>query len=234
VAQTVLFSVREVEKLRREAGPHLPRLKPDFRSTGWAALRADPGRILAAFPCLRLKRGFVLRAYLYREAIGGNAVIWAVPRGTRLPPPETCPLVAREGLPSQAPKPPGALDDFMEAIEGEGSPWSYLCASVLARELEEFGAWWHGLDWSTHLLVGRVPDLQAAPQPEQWQWVAEPPAHWPPSVVLAEDSVTVRLHTYSEAYRKAFYEHRDTYPRGSYCFRREKIVLIEGPPGFCF
>lgn len=234
MAQTVLFSVREVEKLRQEAGERLPRLKPDFQTTGWALARADPGRVLEAFPALRLRRGYVLRAYLYREAIGGKAVIWAVPRGTRLPRPERCPQVPREDPPFQAPQPPGALGDFMEAIEGDGSPWSYLCASVLVRELGEFGAWWQGLDWSTHLLIGREPDLRAAPEPEHWRWVGERPAHWVPSVVMAEDSVTVRLHSYSEAYRKAFYEHRDTYRRGSYCLRREKITLIEGPPGFCF
>ena len=34
----------------------------------------------------------------------------------------------------------------MQAIEGDGSPWSYLSASILSREAEEFGAMWHGVD----------------------------------------------------------------------------------------
>jgi hypothetical protein len=36
------------------------------------------------------------------------------------------------------------LDDFMDAIEGDGSAWSYLSASLFAREAAELGALWHG------------------------------------------------------------------------------------------
>ena len=121
----------------------------------------------------------------------------------------------------------------MAAIRGDGSPWSYLCASILARELLEFGAWWHGLDWSTHVLVGREPVLAAAPEPDQWQWVGERPETWAPSVEAEGDQIIVRLHTYSEACRRAFYQHRDAYRAASYCARRERLILAEGPPGYC-
>ena len=33
------------------------------------------------------------------------------------------------------------------AREGNDSPWSYLAASILGREIEEFGAVWHGCKW---------------------------------------------------------------------------------------
>jgi hypothetical protein len=165
--------------------------------------------------------------------VGGNGVAWAVPRGRRLPPVERCTWVEGSGVVRSVPRPPGALEDYMEAVEGDGSPWSYVCASLLARQLGEFGAWWHGLDWSTHLLVGKQPDLRNAPEPEKWRGVADPPTHWLPSVVRAEDAITVRLHTYSEVDHKAFYEHRDTYEPGSYRCLREKIILIEGPHGYC-
>lgn len=46
-----------------------------------------------------------------------------------------------------------------DAIDGDGSLRSYIQASILRRELEELGAWWHGLEWSTHTL----PDNGAAP-----------------------------------------------------------------------
>jgi len=48
------------------------------------------------------------------------------------------------GALSAPPRPHGALDDFMDAIEGDGSAWSYLSASLFAREAAELGALWHG------------------------------------------------------------------------------------------
>jgi len=31
----------------------------------------------------------------------------------------------------------------MDGIDGDGSGWSYLCASLFAREIAELGAMWH-------------------------------------------------------------------------------------------
>ena len=36
---------------------------------------------------------------------------------------------------------------------GTSAAWAYMCASILARELAEFGAMWHGCDWDTHTIV---------------------------------------------------------------------------------
>jgi len=45
----------------------------------------------------------------------------------------------------------------MAAIEGDGSPESYIQASLLARELREFGVRWHGCDWSTQEILDKNP-----------------------------------------------------------------------------
>ena len=54
------------------------------------------------------------------------------------------------------PKPPGAVP-LMQAIEGDGSPWSYLSASILRREAAEFGARWHGCVWSGQTILSKPP-----------------------------------------------------------------------------
>ena len=38
----------------------------------------------------------------------------------------------------------------MDVIEDDGAPWSYLAASLVARELLEYGAMWHGIGWGTY------------------------------------------------------------------------------------
>ena len=45
----------------------------------------------------------------------------------------------------------------MQAIEGDGSPWSYLSASILSREAVEFGAVWHGCVWSDQTILSKPP-----------------------------------------------------------------------------
>ena len=53
---------------------------------------------------------------------------------------------------------PGLFKDavpLMQAIEGDGSPWSYLSASILSREAAEFGAMWHGCDWSDQTILSK-------------------------------------------------------------------------------
>ena len=52
--------------------------------------------------------------------------------------------------------PPGAVP-LMQAIEGDGSPWSYLSASILSREAAEFGAIWHGCVWSDQTILSKPP-----------------------------------------------------------------------------
>jgi hypothetical protein len=43
----------------------------------------------------------------------------------------------------------------MDAIPGDGTPESYMEASLLMRELGEFGALWHGRSWGTHEIIGK-------------------------------------------------------------------------------
>ena len=45
--------------------------------------------------------------------------------------PDECPKL--EGVFLEPPKPPGAVE-LMSVIAGDGSPWAYLSASILARE----------------------------------------------------------------------------------------------------
>ena len=94
------------------------------------------------FKALRLKAGFALHAYEFRSGGNGNGIIWAVPADAPLLAPEDCPQL--EDVFLGPPKPPGAIP-LMQVIEGDGSPWSYLSASILGREAAEFGARWHGL-----------------------------------------------------------------------------------------
>ena len=152
---TTTFPLTKLQRLRKRAAT-LARPSRDGPE-GWSKSNVDPMKVLAVFKeSLWIKDGLILRAYQFRDGMGnGNGVVWAMPVDADCPEPSECRRQRDRFL--QPPKPPAALADMMKAIDGDGSPWSYLCASLLARELAEFGAMWHGCGWSEHAILGTNP-----------------------------------------------------------------------------
>jgi len=131
---------------------------------GWVESNVDPAELVRCFaPWLRLKSGCSLLGYVYRSGGDGNGIVYAVPSGLQVP-------QISEGNRElyRPPQPPvGALPHVMDAIEPDGSLWSYLCCSMLARELAEFGACWHGEAWGWHRVIGGAPWLEPELDPEE-------------------------------------------------------------------
>lgn len=119
--QTTYFDQGAVNRMRR-AAVRAAELPPDLPEC-WCRSPVDPGKILAAFPSLRLKEGFVLRGYVFRSGGNGNEVVWAMPAASSFPGPNACPRMECTFL--EAPRPPEAIDP-MEAVDGDGTPLSYL------------------------------------------------------------------------------------------------------------
>ena len=213
-----VFPIRKVQQLRRAAvrACSVSREGPE----GWSKSEVDPMNLLAVFSALRIKRGFILRAYLFREGGNGNGVVWALPEDVGFPEPEACleaiqnqtELPPPDGFPAYLPGPPvppQAQANIMDAIEGDATPWSYLSASIFAREAGEFGAMWHGCEWSTHAILGADPwTPQRAKRRERthdeptgsmadWKWLLAKPSEWRPSVEQSDDTTTVRFFTYT-------------------------------------
>ena len=145
--KSVSFSIRRVNRLRRaaEKARQLAAAPDPLAETspfsGRWSVSDGANDLIRVFDALRLKAGFALRAFVYREGANGNGIIWAVPADAPPVAADDCPRLEDTWL--QPPQPPGGVP-LMQAIEGDGSPWSYLSASILRREAAEFGAIWHG------------------------------------------------------------------------------------------
>jgi hypothetical protein len=111
---------------------------PDDGPEDWHKSPVDPCSLLGAFPALRLRPGYTLRAYSFGESGNGDAFVYATPMDPPFPEPEECPRDGSRFL--DPPIPPGALGDLMDAIEGDGSVLALLSASLFGREVREFGA----------------------------------------------------------------------------------------------
>jgi hypothetical protein len=230
------FEIERVRRLRRAAAEAAA--APEDGPEGWTKSRVDPMRLLAAFPALLIRAGYVLRAYQFREGGNGNGVVWALPADADFPAPEECPHLDEVFL--APPKPPAALDNLMDAITGDGSPWSYLSASLFLREALEFGAMWHGVSWGTHEILGDAPwreresaEISRTPA-ERWRWKGKHPDVWPPSVRISPRRVTVTFHTWSQLDQEAINQTCDRYRPPSYAPECANTVLASGEGGFVF
>ena len=245
MATKTLFAIKNVFKLRQRAQE-----------------ANDPMALLAVFTSLHIKKGFTLRAFEHHGCCEGLGNVWAVPVSSPLPAPEEyemvhwskvpCPFLICEGCGDineeaetlKLPRPPDALGNVMEAIDGDGTPWSYLSASICAREIAEFGARWPGEIWSTHRILGGDPwtfphvwqeEDKEGPSSEQgWQWLGRRPSEWKPSVVCNDEVTLVKFFTYSMLVQEAIYRFTDIYKHSSYEFQWDAEVIAKGQAGIIF
>jgi hypothetical protein len=110
------------------------------------------------------------------------------------------------------PQPEGALDNVMEAVEGDRSPLSFVIASILHRELQEMGALGKSCDWSHHRLINALPTQL------KWQWkVATPPNDLLPKVVTYPDNrAATEFFTCRVTAPVGIYQHIDQYGADRY------------------
>lgn len=231
------FDGAAIRALRSAVTTHWLSMMPAVRENGWCKSKLDPMILLDYFGPLRLKSGYVLRAYERHLAPDSWGVVWAMPESMPFPEPKP----NGDGRPI---KPKGALDDVMEAVDGDGTPYSYLCASLLARELEQFATlspesgWlncfvldgnpWSGANGVAHTLKGQGFTRDA----NHWRWTGQQPAQWRPSVFVSERTVTVAFHAFSGVGRQRIISFEDRFLRGSYTFSRQETPVANGPGGY--
>jgi hypothetical protein len=226
---------------------------PQDAPAGWSKSRVEPAKLLTVFPELKVREGYVLRAYVFKEDANSNGFVWALPADAEFPAPEDCPRLESHFL--KPPKPLDALDDMMEVIAGDDSPESYLHASLLRRALKEFGGGWHGIQWGMNTVLDDTPwnqppgseedsmSMYPESKPEEWKWIAPRPDDWKPEVRLEKEKAIVTFYSYTplsveldngEMEKERVIRHVETYRRGKY---RPLIVekkLAEGPNAVAF
>lgn len=226
---------------------------PQDTPNGWSKSPVQPAKLLTVFPELKLREGYVLRAYVFKEDANSNGFVWALPVDAEFPAPEDAPRLESHFL--KPPKPFDALDDFMEVIAGDDTPESYLHASLLRRELKEFGGGWHGVRWGVNTVLDDTPwnrppageeespMMYPESKPEDWKWKAVRPEDWKPEVRLEGEKATVTFYSYTplavelddgKEEKERIIRHTETYRRGKY---RPLIVekkLAEGPNAVAF
>jgi hypothetical protein len=185
----------------------------------WFVSSANPAAPLLRLPGIRLKLNMRLISYLYRIPGEGVGIVWAVPESFST----TAHL--EKALPQSdsrttPPHPDGAMPDLMDAIEGDRTPVSFLVASVLRRELREFGAVGKARNWGHHRLITQVPNQV------RWTWqTPNPPKDLSPKVKIFPDGkAAIEFFTCRVVAPFTLFQHVDQYPAHHY-----KPVSIDRP-----
>jgi len=182
--------------------------KPNNRGE-WYVSVMDPGVAFMKLPGLQLRSGYRLATYLYRQGEEGVGKTWAIPEAMST----TANLekaLSNAGTEQEPPKPLGCLEDISLAIEGNNSASSYVYASLLRRELQEFGALGKRGRWSKHTLISSIP------QQLQWQWQREVKDLSPKVGILPDGRTIVEFFTCRVVPSIAIFQHLDQYSAGEY------------------
>lgn len=228
----------------RASAENARRLKIESIPEGWSSSQVNPMKLLEVFPSLKIKSEYVLHAYQFRLGGNGHGIVFALPKDLPLPEPEI--YSNKSSRDFEPPYPLGALVNVMEVIEGDGTPWSYLSASIFAREVDEFGAMWHGNDWTTHTIIDSIESLRPqhglsskvfdipSTDPDEWEWIDSKPEDWRPKFYKANGQVTVEFFSYSGLGTQSLFKHIDTYKPETHCCEIVEKVIARGPMGFVF
>lgn len=197
-----LFSLGGAEEFESQA--------PNIKGK-WFISSMNPGAALMKLPGVGLKPGIRLVTYLHRSGADGVGVTWALPEVM------STTALLEQALDSQCdaqrpPKPEAALSNVMEVFEGDRSPLSFVIASLLRRELQEFGSVGKFCNWTHHRLIDAVPNQV------KWEWrVKQPPQDLSPKVLVYPDhKVAIEFFTCRVTAPVAIFQHVDQYPPNQY------------------
>jgi hypothetical protein len=232
----VKFSAETIMKWRQSARQTWTGHFPEEAPEGWSISPSDPSPVVNTFKGLRLRPGLTLRAYQYRWGHDSHTIVLALPAGERLPPVER--------RIDQPVRPPAALAEVMEAIEGDNSLPSYMQASILRRELKEFGAFGHGSEWNLYHILGQdiwvtppLPDVsptQATPSgtPQTWEWLIPQPEDYRPGVERKNNEVCVTFYVYSALGQEQISRCEDVFEIGKYSFQTNQQTIAVSSRGY--
>ena len=186
-------------------------------------------QIVSVFPHVSIRKGFRLVTIVTRDSAGGTG--WTFAHHEQVTPPSQAAVEA--GGSFAPPHPVGALPDFTDGLEGDGTLRAFAEAAILGRELAELGAWWHGIDWAMHtLLAGRDdPDSLA----QDWTWEGDRPERWDPTVEQDGSLVAVTFWTWSALGGERIVRHTDRFETESLSpVDTSEETIATAPGGFIF
>ena len=236
------FPAAELEAVRNTTpgewhGPDDTRYGGIWKST------VDPMQVLAGFTSLRVRDGYVLRAYVSRTTFDSRVWVFAMPADRPFPGPNVRVTnvgpITRTFDYTGSVIPPEGDEAIMAYIESDGSPRSYLEAMVFEHEVTSFAEYSHSLNWSSRTILDTAPVAGAPSGIGSWRvpgisYTASPPEAWSPTVRVSPETVTATMYSIGLLYpANGVYRTTVNFTPGTYTFREgsgsQRIGDLEPP-----
>lgn len=173
-----------------------------------------------AFPALQLNPDWELVSQVYSGPDEHFGRIWAKPRSD---------TSWYEQPDLERGYPPRQRHSIAAALQGDGTPESYLQASVLIREVDSLNGCWKDTDWSSHSLISQPTD-------RDWSWgqtEVSADADFRPSLAISPSgAVVVKLFTESRHVEVRLMRHQDHYTARCYQPRSDFLLCASGGRGY--
>ncbi|GAA1368389.1 hypothetical protein [Peribacillus frigoritolerans] len=211
--------------------------KYDDDDHGWYRTPANPESIVKGFSHLSIQSGYKLRAYQFSDGGGnGNGIVWAIPEKKELQDVEDCKQL--DGFLS-APKPAHALSDFMQVIEGDKTPLSYLQAAIVYHELHEFGANWHGTSWGRDVILPVQEESGDESYDynvnDEWEMIEKEPDIIEPHFYYSREGYPVIVfHTINDIGTVTWNRYVHVFSKDDYTLKVELTCIATGGAGIIF
>ncbi len=175
----------------------------------WFVSSVNPGDALLQLKGLTVKPGLKLVPYLLRTADGGVGHVCAVPENS------SSTTALESALPEGTewhypPYPQGSLSNTMMALDGDRSSASYMIASMLLREIKEFGATGKDCQFTHHRIIDKIPSQLP------WRWKGKTPKNLSPKVNVTQKGAAVEFYSCRTQKPYALFHHLDIYSADHY------------------
>jgi hypothetical protein len=250
--RTLIFSARGIAQIRGKLAGRLSEIASAARKRHGAASGSvipevdvfahalDLAAVLQNTNGLQLNAGYRVRGSLFQNGGNGNGFLWAVKIGRGNKESRRLVRISRPdiGLALPALRPDNACPDIMEAITGNFSPFSYLEASILKRELKEYGALWHGCDWGTYKILASPNDTRSGMIgggcPVKWSWISRKIADLRPRVKIKSGQVLVTYYARSDLDWQRITRFEEAFESDSYVSTSTQVDIARGGGRYIF
>ncbi|KWW21726.1 hypothetical protein AS888_04240 [Peribacillus simplex] len=204
---------------------------------GWYRTPENPESIVKGFSHLSIQNGYKLRAYQFSDGGGnGNGIVWAIPEEKELQDSADCERLDEFLSP---PKPANALSDYMQVIEGDKTPLSYLQAAISYHELKEFGAQWHGTSWGRNVIL---PQQEESGEESfgryiynEWEMIEEEPEIKEPYFYYSkEGNPVIVFQTINDIGTVTWNKYVHVFSKDDYTLKVEQTCIATGGCGIIF
>jgi hypothetical protein len=205
----------------------------EYLEETWSKSSKNPETIVRGFSQLRIKDGYKLRAYQYIDNMGGIGCVFAIPSDMELP--EVYEVVEESEDHDRLKRPDKALPDFMEAINGDKSPLSYLQAAIAFQDLKEFGAMWHSTSWGQDIILPVMRNSEMAKVNHEWDMIEEEPDILEPHFYYDHNGHPVIVfYTINDIYKYKLIRYVNTFSKENYTLKVDKTIIATAGIGIIF